>query len=67
MLVSCYLDGHGGLLVIFGGEKIRRLGGYDSVPRDQLVHDSTNNLNTKGEGSHVKEKDICINGKTTIV
>jgi hypothetical protein len=48
-----YLDGDSGLLVLVGGEHLRLLGRDDSVPRDQLGHDSTNGLNTQGERSHI--------------
>jgi hypothetical protein len=61
MFIICYLDGDGGLLVLVGGENLRLLGGNDSVPGDQLGHDSSNSLDTEGEGSHIEEEDICIN------
>ena len=59
-----YLDGDSGLLVLVGGEHLRLLGRDDSVPRDQLGHDSTDGLDTQGEGSHIKEEDICIKAKS---
>jgi hypothetical protein len=59
-----YLDGDSGLLVLVGGEHLRLLGRDDSVPRDQLGHDSTDGLNTQGEGSHIKEEDICTRAKS---
>ena len=58
-----YLDGDSCLLILVGREHLRLLGGDDSVPGDQLGHDSSNSLNTKGQGSNVKEKDICIKAK----
>jgi hypothetical protein len=60
LFIVCYLDGDGGLLVLVGGENLRLLGGNDSVPGDQLGHDSSNSLDTEGEGSHIEEEDICI-------
>ena len=59
-----YLDGDSGLLVLVGGEHLRLFGWDDSVPRDQLGHDSTDGLNTQGEGSHIKEEDICTEAKS---
>lgn len=67
MLIVCYLDGDGGLLVLVGGENLWLLGGDDGVPGDQLGHDSSNSLDTEGEGRHIEEEDICIKDQITVV
>lgn len=54
-----YLNGDSGLLILVGGENLRFLGGNHSVSGNQLSHNPTNSFNTKGEWSHIQEKDIC--------
>jgi len=58
--MEAYLNGDSGLLVLVGGKHLRFLGWDNSVSRNQLGHHSTNSFNSKGEGSHIQQKDICI-------
>mmetsp|Transcript_9347 Transcript_9347/g.8809 ORF Transcript_9347/g.8809 Transcript_9347/m.8809 type:complete len:212 (-) Transcript_9347:1260-1895(-) len=53
-----HLDGHSGLLVLVGCEGLRFLGRDHSSSGDDLSHNSSYSLNTKGQRSHINEKDI---------
>mmetsp|Transcript_1517 Transcript_1517/g.3274 ORF Transcript_1517/g.3274 Transcript_1517/m.3274 type:complete len:414 (+) Transcript_1517:607-1848(+) len=53
-----HLDQHSGLVVLGGGEGLGLLGGDDSVAANQLGEDSSNSLDTKGEGSNVEKEKV---------
>ena len=59
-----YLNGDGTLLILVGGKHLGFLGRDNSVSGNQLRHHPTNSFNSKGEGSHIQEKDIWIQRAT---
>jgi len=53
-----HLNVNSWLIVLVCGEDLGLLGWDDSVSVDELGHDSTNSLNTEGQRSNIKEKEI---------
>jgi hypothetical protein len=51
------VDGDGGLVVLVGGEGLRFLGGDDGSLGDDFCHDSSDGLDSHGEGGDVDEYD----------
>jgi len=52
------LDGDGVLIVSGSRENLRLLGGDDSVAANELSHDSSDCLNTHGQGVDVKQDNV---------
>merc|ERR1712212_464233 len=57
-LALVHLDSHGRLVVRVGGERLGLLGGDGGVPLDQAGHHSACCLDTKRQGSHVKQEQV---------
>jgi hypothetical protein len=55
-LTLVHLDKHTGLVVGVGGEGLRLLRGDSGVALDESGHDTTNGLDTEGQGSDVEEE-----------
>ena len=53
-----HLDGDSGLVVCRCGEDLGLLGGDDGVTRDQLGHDTTDGLDTHGQGVDIKKYKV---------
>jgi len=52
------VDGDGSLLILVGSENLGFLGWDDSSSWDDLGHDSSDGLNTKGKWGNINEEDI---------
>jgi len=51
-------DGDDGLVVLIGGEGLGLLGGDGGVPGEDGGHDTTDGLDTLGEGSNINEEHV---------
>ena len=52
------LDRHSGLVVLVGSEGLTLLGGNDAVSRDELRHDTSNGLNSEGQGGDINDNNL---------
>jgi hypothetical protein len=59
-LTPVHLDKHTGLVVGVGGEGLGLLRGDSGVALDESGHDTTNGLDTEGQGSDVEEEVLGL-------
>ena len=53
-----HMHGHGGLVVVRGGEHLRRIGRDGGVLLDQRSHHATHGFNTQGQRGHVQQQHV---------